>query len=122
MLTILEKIVYPESSQLISKNAMASSGTLEIIPTESSLVLFIWSKNRVVPVQLTDLSITEEAFDVNLNPIRDKVSLSFKVLSVRELGFDHKGGSLYLAYQKQKEQLASGFVPGNLKSLGINNI
>jgi len=122
MLTILEKMVYPESSQLISNNAMASSGSLEIIPTESSLILFIWSKNRVVPVQLTDLSITEEAFDTNLNPIRAKVSLSFKVMTVRELGFDHKGGNLYLAYQKQKEQLANKFVPGNLKSLGINSI
>src|SRR5688572_21651477 len=86
MLTILEKMVYPESSQLIANNAMASSGSLEIIPTESSLVLFIWSKNRVVPVQLTDLSITEEAFDTNLNPIRAKVSLSLKVMTVRELG------------------------------------
>ncbi|HEY3386480.1 MAG TPA: hypothetical protein VGK46_08225 [Saprospiraceae bacterium] len=122
MLTILEKMVYPESSQLIANNAMASSGSLEIIPTESSLVLFIWSKNRVVPVQLTDLSITEEAFDTNLNPIRAKVSLSLKVMTVRELGFDHKGGNLYLAYQKQKEQLANKFIPGNLKSLGINSI
>ena len=37
--------------------------------------LFVWSKNRVVPVRITEFSITEEAFDPALNPIRAKVSL-----------------------------------------------
>jgi hypothetical protein len=121
-LTVLEKIVYPESSRLSSNNSMASSGVLEIIPMESPLVLFIWSKNRVVPVQLTEFSITEEAFDTSLNPIRAKVSLSMRVLTVRDLGFEHKGGSLYMAYQKQKEQLAGKFKPGELGALGHNSI
>jgi len=121
-LTILEKIVYPESSRLTSNNALASAGILEIVPMESPLVLFIWSKHRVVPVQLTDFSITEEAFDANLNPIRAKISLSMKVLTVRDLGFDHKGGSLYMAYHRQKEQLANKFKPGSLGTLGQNSI
>lgn len=121
-LTVLEKIVYPESNRLTSNNALASAGILEIVPMESPLVLFIWSKHRVVPVQLTDFSITEEAFDANLNPIRAKISLSMKVLTVRDLGFEHKGGSLYMAYQKQKEQLANKFTPGSLATLGQNSI
>ena len=54
---------------------MANAGTLEIIPLEQPLTLFVWSKSRVVPVRLTEFSITEEAFDPNLNPIRAKVSL-----------------------------------------------
>lgn len=121
-LAILEKIVYPESSKLIANNAMADSGMLEIIPVEGPLVLFIWSKNRVIPVQLSDINITEEAFDANLNPIRAKVSLSMRVLTVNDLGFEHKGGNLYLAYHKQKERLASKFKPGSLSALGINSI
>ena len=78
---------------------------------QAPLTLFVWSKNRVVPVRLTELSITEEAFDPALNPIRAKVSLGMRVLSVDDLGFDEKGGSLYLSYQQQKEQLA-GKSPG----------
>ena len=56
-------------------NQLASDGTLEIIPLEQPLTLFVWSKNRVVPVRLTEFSVTEEAFDPSLNPIRAKVSL-----------------------------------------------
>jgi hypothetical protein len=38
------------------------------------VTLFVWSSSRVIPVRLTEFSITEEAFDPNLNPIRAKVS------------------------------------------------
>ena len=33
--------------------------------------------------------------------------LSLRVLSVDDLGFDSKGGSLFMIYQQQKERLAS---------------
>ena len=121
-LSILETIVYPKSSELIANNELAASGALEIIPIEGPLMLFIWSKNRVMPVQITTFTIAEEAFDVNLNPIRAKIGLALKVMTVDDLGFDHKGGSLYLAYQKQKEQLAVKYKPGDLGALGINDI
>jgi hypothetical protein len=45
-----------------------------------------------------------------------------RVLTVRDLGFEHKGGSLYMAYQQQKEQLANKFQPGSLGALGIDRI
>src|SRR5678815_1712997 len=47
-LAALEAIVYPTSDQLQSNNALAKSGTLEIIPMQSALTLFIWSKNRIL--------------------------------------------------------------------------
>src|SRR3954467_13019879 len=105
-LAALETIIYPTSAQLQSNNSLAQSGTLEIAPMESSLMLFIWSQQRIVPVRLTEFSITEEAFDVNLNPIRAKVSLGMRVLNVNDLGFNHKGGSLFMSYLLNKEQLA----------------
>src|SRR5436190_9260459 len=121
-LAALEAIVYPSSDQLQSNNALAKSGTLEIIPMQSALTLFIWSKNRIVPVRLTDFSITEEAFDPNLNPIRAKISLGMRVLSVDDLGFNAKGGSLFMAYQQQKENLAAQSASGALSALGIGGI
>ena len=89
---------------------------------EAPLTLFVWSKSRVVPVRITDFSITEEAFDTALNPIRAKVSLGLRVLSVDDLGFNDKGGNLYMVYQQQKEQLASLSQGGSLGSLGIGGI
>jgi hypothetical protein len=121
-LAALETIVYPASSQLISNNSLAQAGMLEIFPMMAALPLFIWSKSRIVPVRITEFSITEEAFDPALNPIRAKVSLGMRVLSVSDLGFDNKGGSLFLAYQQQKEQLAGKSLGGALSLLGIRGI
>ncbi|RFM26936.1 hypothetical protein [Deminuibacter soli] len=121
-LSVLETMIYPTSQQLLANNSSASSGSLEIIPMETPLALFIWNKNRIVPVRVTEFSITEEAFDVNLNPIRAKVSISMRVLTVDDLGFDHKGGSLYMSYQQNKERLAAMFSGGPLTNLGITSI
>jgi hypothetical protein len=121
-LAALETIVYPASSQLLSNNSMARAGMLEILPMISALPLFIWSKSRIVPVRITDFSVTEEAFDTALNPLRAKVSLGMRVLSVTDLGFDNKGGSLFMAYQQLKEQLAVKSQSGTLNLLGIGGI
>ena len=121
-LAALETMVYPTSTQLLENNRLAQSGTLEIAPMQAPLTLFIWSKDRILPVRLTDFSITEEAFDANLNPIRAKVSLGLRILSIDDVGFDHKGGSLYMSYQQNKERLASMFKGGAISALGIGEI
>jgi hypothetical protein len=121
-LALLETLVHPGSAQLNSNNQLARSGTLEIVPMEVQLSLFVWSKNRIVPVRITDFSITEEAFDPALNPIRAKVSLGMRVLSVDDLGFDHKGGSLFLTYLQNKEQLATKAGSGGFAALGIGGV
>jgi hypothetical protein len=121
-LATLELIVYPTSSQLQTNNNLAQSGTLEIAPMETPLMLFIWSKQRIVPVRLTEFSITEEAFDATLNPIRAKVSLGMRVLSVNDIGFSHKGGSLFMSYLQNKEQLGQKSLGGAFSALGITGI
>ena len=121
-LAALETILYPASGQLLANNALASAGMLEILPTLSALTLFVWSKSRIVPVRITDFSVTEEAFDTALNPLRAKVSLGMRVLSVTDLGYDNKGGSLFMAYQQLKEQLAAKNGAGALGVLGLGGI
>ena len=121
-LAALETLLYPASGQLISNNSLQAGGTLEILPLQAPLALFVWSKQRVVPVRLTDCSVTEEAFDTRLNPIRAKVSLSMRVLSIDDLGFSSKGGSLYMVYQQNKERLAQRATGGSLSSLGLTGI
>lgn len=122
VLAALEVLIYPASSQLQSNNSLAQAGTLEIAPMETALAVFVWSKNRIVPVRLTDVSITEEAFDPSLNPIRAKVSLGMRVLTIDDLGFDHKGGGLFMSYLKAKEGLAAKFQGGTMNALGIGGV
>jgi hypothetical protein len=104
---------------LQANHALSKAGTLEILPMQSALTLFIWSQNRILPVRLTEFSITEEAFDTSLNPIRAKVSLGMRVLSVNDVGFDQKAGSLFMIYQQQKERLAGLAPEGALLGLGL---
>lgn len=121
-LAALEMIIYPTSAQLNAANGFALAGVLEIAPAEMPLTLFIWSQNRILPVRLTEFSITEEAFDTSLNPIRAKVSLGMRVLSVNDLNFDHKGASLFMSYLQQKEQLMTRSPASQLSALGISGI
>jgi hypothetical protein len=121
-LAALETLVYPPSSQIRTNNTLAQAGTLEIDPVEAPLTLFVWSKNRVVPVRLTDVGITEEAFDPRLNPIRAKVSLGLRVLTVNDLPYDHPGNSVFMAYLQQKERLSAQSQGGTLSALGITRI
>jgi hypothetical protein len=121
-LSALETLVYPSSGTLQSNFELAGRGTLEIMPILAPLPLFVWSANRIVPVRLTDLSITEEAFDPTLNPIRAKVSLGMRVLSIDDLNFADKSGGLYMSYQRHKEFMAQLNQFGTFNSLGIRGI
>ena len=118
----LEMLVNPTVETLQADDAMANAGALEIIPLEQPLTLFVWSKSRVVPVRLTDFSITEEAFDPNLNPIRAKVSLGLRVLNVDDLGFAHPGGRMFMTYLGNKEQLASKATNVAISVLGLGGL
>jgi hypothetical protein len=121
-ISVLEGIVYPKSIEAQANFLLSLIGTLEIMPMEAPLTLFVWSSKRILPVRLTEFSVTEEAFDTKLNPIRAKVSLGMRALSYDDLGFSTKGGSLFLAYQQQKERMAAMSQAGTFGALGIGGI
>jgi hypothetical protein len=120
-LAALETMVYPNSGQLRANDLLAQIGTLEIVPMETPLALFVWSKSRILPVRVTEFGITEEAFDTALNPIRAKVSLGLRVLSVNDVPSGHKAASLFMNYLQQKERLAGG-AGGQLSALGLSGV
>ncbi len=105
-LAVLELLVYPSSSVLIANEVLSVVGTIEILPMSSNLTVFVWGANRVSPVRLTGIEISEDEFDPKLNPIRAKVSLAMRVLNVNDVGFLTPAGAMYMAYQMSKESLA----------------
>ena len=121
-LAVLEALVNPGSDALQQTNALASSGTLEIVPPDAPLVVFVFGKNRVQPVRISDLSITEEAFDPALNPIRAKVSLGLRVMTTDDLGFEHRGGALFINHLRLRESLAARAGNASLQALGIASL
>jgi hypothetical protein len=121
-LAALETVAYPSSTTLTLNAVLAAVGTIEILPAEAPLTLFVWSAQRILPVRITELGIVEEAFDPALNPIRVKVTLGLRVLSIDDLNFLSRGGSLFMAYLRAKERLASRTPVAALSSLGIGGI
>jgi hypothetical protein len=121
-LAALEGLVNPTTAELLALNAQSHAGTLEILPPEAPLVLFIWSASRVVAVRITEFSITEEAFDAALNPIRAKVSLGMRVLTTDDIGFDHRGGGIFINHLRTREALAGKTGAASLQSLGLNSL
>jgi|SRR5262245_44766556 hypothetical protein len=121
-LAALEMLVYPTSRQLRESSNLAQSGTLEIAPVLAPLALFVWSQHRIIPVRITDFSITEEAFDPSLNPIRAKISLGLRVLNTDDLGFGARGSDLFMAYLQNKERLAGKSRAGTLAALGLTGL
>lgn len=106
-LSALEMLIYPKSSLVIANTALMLAGTIEVIPPVAPFTLFIWGPKRVLPVRLTEFSITEEAHDVNLNPIRAKISLGLRVLSYNDFSVTHPGYYVFLAHQVVKETMAT---------------
>lgn len=114
-LSSLEMLIYPKSALVITNTALLLAGTIEVIPPVAPFTLFVWGPQRVLPVRISDFSITEEAYDPNLNPIRAKVSLGLRVLSYNDFSVTHPGYYVFLAHQVVKETMA---VIGSLNAVG----
>lgn len=122
-LAALEMLVHPTTAQIRENSRLSKKGAIEISPIEKPLTLFTWGSKRVMPVRLTELSVNESAFDVNLNPMRAALSIGMKVLTVSDLPAGHRGGELYMAHLAQKERLAGIATPlgggGGIGALGL---
>lgn len=116
-LAALEAMLYPPSAVAVANEVLARIGIVEILPTEAPLTLLVWGARRILPVAITDFSVTEEAFDPALNPLQAKVDLGLKVLSYSELGLLSPGGALSLANHIALEALSVVGAPGNLPDL-----
>jgi hypothetical protein len=84
-LAALELLLHPPSTDVILGKILAAVGSARVKPAKVPLVLLVWGPLRVVPVRVESVSITEEAFDQLLNPIRAKVELGLRTLTEKEL-------------------------------------
>jgi hypothetical protein len=106
-LSALEMLLYPKSLQVIANAVLMAVGTIEVLPTLPTLTLFVWGAKRVLPVALAEFTITEQAFDERLNPIRARVDLGMRVLTYSDLPITHPGYHLFLVHQVFKETMAT---------------
>jgi hypothetical protein len=106
IIAALEGLIYPPYPMVIANEALALAGSAFILGEQAPLTLLVWGPRRVLPVQVQSLSIREQAFDQNLNPIRASADLSLKVLTYRDMDVTNPGYWVYLAAFTQKEVMA----------------
>jgi hypothetical protein len=118
VLASLEMLIYPKVANIIANAILEATGVVEVVPPEAPLALFIWGLPRIVPVRIQSFTITEEAFDQTLNPIRARVTLQMRVLTYRDLGLLSAGGAIFAAHQVLKEAMATINGVGSIASAG----
>lgn len=105
-LSVLEMLLHPGSIDVIANTVLLAAGTIEILPIELPLAVLVWGPARVVPVKVTGLTITEQAFNPGLAPVRASVEVAAKVLTYDDLSVTDVGYGLYVAHLVAKEVLA----------------
>lgn len=100
-LAALEMLQYPLASAAagllgtVSSSVSASGVSLSVSVTAASnssvprmqvpVVLFVWGPQRIVPVRVKQLTITEKLYDTSLNPTHAEAQMTLDVLTPDQL-------------------------------------
>jgi hypothetical protein len=132
-LAALEMLLYPTDAfgggllGSVSVSVSVGSGGLSVgvsakakvksqIPqSQVPTVLFVWGPGRIVPVRVTNLTITEKLYDEFLNPIQAEAQIGLRVLTEGELKSvtDPLGGLAKVSY-KYTQALRQALAVANL--------
>lgn len=94
-----------------------------LYPRSGSLTVWVAGSRRVVPVRITEMQITEQAFDSALNPISAEVAVTLLVLKQADFATGSRGQALWNAYFKLLQQWAGPvYAAGSLATLGLTGI
>lgn len=118
----LELLAYPSSQQVEQYARTLAGGGVSVLPLTAPRTIFVWGPHRVVPIRLTSVSVVEEQFDADLNPVRATVSLEAHVLSYSDVFSDNPDYSLFLAHQKRMEQVARQAQGRSLSGTGLSRL
>jgi hypothetical protein len=107
IIAALERLMHPSYVSVVANEALALAGSAFILSEQAPLALLVWGARRVLPVRVQSLSIREQAFDQNLNPIRATAQVSLRVMTYRDLDVTNPGYWVYMASFTQKEVLSA---------------
>lgn len=88
-LATLELMMFPKEESLLGQllEIKSESGFSFTDRKKPPLVLFIWGRTRVLPVNIDSMSITETEFGTDLHPIRATVSVSLTVIEGKSVPY-----------------------------------
>jgi hypothetical protein len=97
-LSTLEMMITPRSETLFGGIVGLSTGFGFGDRKSTPVLIFVWGRQRIYPVRLTDLNIQEMEYNTNLNPTRVTVGVSLQVIGGKN--------PFYIFTQAQQEILA----------------
>jgi len=101
-LSTLELMVHPKEESLLGQalgSLLGSSGGFSFTRKPNPpLILFIWGRKRVLPVNINSLNITEILYSTDLNPIRATAAMNLTVI---------EGGDMPYQYTKIMKKVMS---------------
>jgi hypothetical protein len=92
-LSTLELMMLPKSQSLLGGAINALLGgkpkNFAFFDTDRNppIILFVWGRKQILPVNITSMQVREEEFSVDLNPTRATVSVSLEVIEGPNLPF-----------------------------------
>jgi len=90
-LATLEAMVYPKGESILGELLpnLTANGFSFTKSDNPPMILFIWGRKRVLPVNINSMNITETEFSTDLNPIRATVSVSLTVIEGPNLAYKY---------------------------------
>jgi hypothetical protein len=110
-LATLEAMVQPKSESFLGEllpNLETEKGFSFTKSKNPPMILFIWGRKRVLPVNINGMDVTETEFSADLNPIRATVSVSLIVI---------EGPNVPYSYSKAMKEAMSVLNLANLTSI-----
>ena len=108
-ISTLELMMYPKEESLagmaISELLGPTAGHTFVGTEKPPMILFVWGRKKVLPVNLTSMKVKEEEFSTDLNPIRATISVSLTVI---------EGPSAPYQYSKAMKETMSALNLANL--------
>jgi hypothetical protein len=114
-LSTLELMMLPKGESIFGQvlNALLPGGFSFTGTLKPPMILFIWGRTRVLPVNIDSMSITETEFSADLHPIRAEVNVGLTVI---------EGPNAPYMYSKGAKETMSGLNLANLSLTDIKDV
>ena len=114
-LATLERMAQPKNESLLGRLAdrLLPRGFSFTCTEKPPMILFIWGRKRVVPVNINSMTITESEFHTNLEPIRATVAVELTVI---------EGPNPAYLYTKGLKEGMSGLHLANLRATEVMDV
>ena len=113
-LSTLELMITPKNQSVLGGLATAllggASGSFSFFSEDKNppIILFVWGRKKVLPVNLTSMQIKEEQFSTDLNPTRATITVALGVI---------EGPNLPFLYTKTLKEVMSALNLANIADI-----